>query len=347
MRKGWLILVGLIAVGLGWGRAATQAATGFATPIFQQQWTSGEAITPNFWGPLANATEAKQEPYKEAADGQRTVQYFDKGRMEMTRGAITNGLLATEIVTGRIQRGDATFEQHAPPAIPMAGDPDTTGATYAALATKGQQLLAPAPDTTNSDAASLALSASGDVTVNPKSGSQPPAYAFTLYDGATKHNVARAFADYRALAGLGTIGYAISEPFVATVKVAGTPRAVLIEVFERRVLTYTADNPATFQVEMGNIGQHYYQWRYGPGVATTPTTAPPTNPSATVAPIRPGILPANATSCPIIYPVKGSMQNGMKTYDPPGSPTYFGTKPEICFISPADADAAGYHAKKT
>jgi hypothetical protein len=37
---------------------------------------------------------------------------------------------------------------------------------------------------------------------------------------------------------------------------------VMVQVFERRVLTYTADNPPAFQVEMGNIGQHYYQWRY-------------------------------------------------------------------------------------
>jgi len=31
------------------------------------------------------------------------------------------------------------------------------------------------------------------------------------------------------------------------------------------VLTYTAANPVTFQVEMGNIGQQYYQWRYPAG----------------------------------------------------------------------------------
>ena len=45
-------------------------------------------------------------------------------------------------------------------------------------------------------------------------------------------------------------------------KVAGQQRTVLIQVFERRVLTYTAANQPAFQVEMGNIGQHYYRWRY-------------------------------------------------------------------------------------
>jgi hypothetical protein len=61
------------------------------------------------------------------------VQYFDKGRMELTNGAITNGLLASEIIKGQIQVGDATFQQKASPAIPIAGDPDNPGPTYAQL----------------------------------------------------------------------------------------------------------------------------------------------------------------------------------------------------------------------
>src|SRR5690606_35166227 len=35
------------------------------------------------WGPKAN-TEALSEPYAESPGGQRTVQYFDKARMEIT-----------------------------------------------------------------------------------------------------------------------------------------------------------------------------------------------------------------------------------------------------------------------
>ena len=34
-------------------------------------------------------------------------------------------------------------------------------------------------------------------------------------------------------------------------------------------VTYTSGNPAAFQVEFGNIGQHYYQWRYN-GTTATP-----------------------------------------------------------------------------
>jgi hypothetical protein len=36
-----------------------------------------------------------------------------------------------------------------------------------------------------------------------------------------------------------------------------------VQAFERRVLTYNPDNSDGWKVEAGNVGQHYYQWRYG------------------------------------------------------------------------------------
>src|SRR5690348_6074187 len=126
------------------GMVSTRAASSYADPQFKTQWDQGEAITPNFWGPLANAKEGQQEEYKEASGGKRLVQYFDKGRMELTNGKVTNGLLAAEIIKGQVQVGDATFQGKAPPAIPIAGDPDNPGPTYATLATKAVSLLATA-----------------------------------------------------------------------------------------------------------------------------------------------------------------------------------------------------------
>ena len=73
------------------------------------------------------------------------------------------------------------------------------------------------------------------------------------------------FADFRdnpAFGGVLTIGLAITEPVWAEVRVNGVPRRVLIQAFERRVLTYTPSNDPAFQVEYGNIGRHYYTWRY-------------------------------------------------------------------------------------
>ncbi len=58
-------------------------------------------------------------------------------------------------------------------------------------------------------------------------------------------------------------GYPITEAYWSRVRVAGEERDVLWQCFERRCLTYTPDNPARFQVEASNAGQHYYRWRYG------------------------------------------------------------------------------------
>ena len=47
---------------------------------------------------------------------------------------------------------------------------------------------------------------------------------------------------------------------------------VLVQAFERRVLTHAPDNPDGWRVEAGNVGQHYYQWRYSQ-LGTSPITA--------------------------------------------------------------------------
>jgi hypothetical protein len=57
-------------------------------------------------------------------------------------------------------------------------------------------------------------------------------------------------------------GFPISEAYWAQVAVNGVPQDVLVQVFERRVLTYTPNNTPEWQVEAGNVGRHYYEWRY-------------------------------------------------------------------------------------
>jgi hypothetical protein len=55
----------------------------------------------------------------------------------------------------------------------------------------------------------------------------------------------------------------VSEPYWVRARVGGVERDVLVQVYQRRVLTYIPDNPAGWRVEMGNVGRHYYRWRYG------------------------------------------------------------------------------------
>ena len=94
-------------------------------------------------------------------------------------------------------------------------------------------------------------------------GATPRVFDFPSYDDTTKQFVLRSFAQYREQVGLDAVGYAISRPITELVPVGGKPTIVTYQLFQRRVLTYTATNPTDFQVEMGNVGQHYYQWRYG------------------------------------------------------------------------------------
>ncbi|MDQ6907450.1 MAG: hypothetical protein M3176_11525 [Chloroflexota bacterium] len=290
----FLLLVSLV------GMASIQAASSYADPQFDAQWKQGEAITPNFWGPLANAKDGQDEAYKEATGGKRKVQYFDKGRMELTGGKVTNGLLASEVIKGQIQNGDATFQGQPPPAIAIAGDPTNTVPTYATLATKAVSLLGAAQSKTGSNVTATISATTGDVTA----GTPPAAPETTIsaFDTDTKHNVPKVLADYRDKAGLQTIGLAISEPFRANVKVGGKATDVMIQVFERRVLTYTASNPDAFKVEMGNIGQHYYQWRYpSKPAASAPASASPSAPAP--APSGPTTAPGVAGSKTLPTPV--------------------------------------------
>ena len=72
-------------------------------------------------------------------------------------------------------------------------------------------------------------------------------------------------------------GLPITEAYWSEVAVGGTPQDVLWQCFERRCLTYTPDNAAPWQVEMGNVGQHYYAWRYGEEPTPPPAEGPTQN----------------------------------------------------------------------
>jgi len=263
----------------------TQAASAFADPHFQTQWQQGEAVVPNFWGPLSLARDGQQEAYKEAASGQRLVQYFDKTRMELTNpatGTVTNGLLTVELKSGKMQLGDATFEQRQPAKVNIAGDPGNDGPTYADLA----QL----PERTEQSFSSNVFYAfdkkSGKFTGN-HSGAHFPFTYVSSPDNRYGQFVYQIFYDFIKTLPLPmeqTTGYPISPVIDATVLIGGKPTSVEIQAFERRVLTYNLDTAAHRNtdttltgVEFGNIGQHYFTWRYGSGAPAPPapvTTIP-------------------------------------------------------------------------
>ncbi|HEX2913041.1 MAG TPA: hypothetical protein VH186_19710 [Chloroflexia bacterium] len=263
--------------------AAPAQAEGFVAPPFEQQWNAtdravatGQVSRTYFWGPQAFAHTS--EVYNESPEGQRQVQYFDKARMELSKrpgldpNYVTNGLLTVELVTGQLQVGDNSFLTRAPSTQPVAGDPlnNANVPTYATFnhgrLTFGTSGAVPAPDRVG-QSLNEAIDAAGTISTLPE---LPRSVKYSRYFKETGHNLADIFDNFFKTAPLGedkwlaVMGYPITEPFwvQGKVRVGGQPNDVLVQLFQRRVLTYTPANPAGFQVEMGNIGQHYYVWRY-------------------------------------------------------------------------------------
>jgi hypothetical protein len=246
------------------------------------------------WGPEANSDVLK-EPYAESPGGQRTVQYFDKSRMEITHPDgeptsiwyVTNGLLVVELITGQMQVGDNLFEDREPAEVPVAGDlSDDEGPTYLTFA--GQLDAAPAEI---GDVYTSRVSRSGQVTNDPTLVAQGVTAAHL--DEVTGHAVATPFWAFMNSTGLVhqggqfvedllfkdplfATGRPITEAYWAEVLIGNVPTDVLMQCFERRCLTYNPSNPEGWQVEAGNVGIHYYEWRYG--TEQEPIDPPPGDP---------------------------------------------------------------------
>ncbi|MHB8646847.1 MAG: hypothetical protein ACYDAR_13740 [Thermomicrobiales bacterium] len=316
MRKRGLYLRWRLVIILGLLSGSLTLATGvraepdFLDVAFRSVWeradlpTESGAVTRTFvWGPaLFIAPDGpklpRTEPYRDLADGLRTIQYFEKARMELTtpdKGRVTVGLLVREMVSGMLQLGDTQMEPYAPAGVPVAGDPTNNPCpTYATLAkvasiTPGVNT---APDRTGM-AISGALKTDG--TVIPVTGIADPT-TYSYYVPETKHNIAAPFWTFLTQEGpvIGgdgklttgklfdppffAVGLPITEPYWTKAIVGGKARDVLVQAFERRLLTYTPANPDGFKVEMGNVGAAYTRWRYGPVAEPPPvTTVEPNN----------------------------------------------------------------------
>lgn len=266
-----------------WQRADLPVAAGAAT----RSW---------LWGPSAFAVT--REPYRETRGGTRAVAYLDKARLELTDPdrppddpwAVTSGLLAKELLTGLQQVGDAAFIRRQPAAVPVAGDPDDQAApTYATLG----RVLDAAPlgegepivwtiDRTGRIEQQARLAQYG-VLAGPLVAETGHRVASVFWDFLQQRGVVYAGGMFRTDSlfrpPFAVTGFPITEAYWTRAKVAGIERDVLVQCFERRCLTYTPDNPPGWQVELGNVGQHYYRWRYGvlPSgpVPNDPTTMAP------------------------------------------------------------------------
>ncbi|MBN9392346.1 MAG: FHA domain-containing protein [Chloroflexi bacterium] len=256
-------------------------------PDFLKLWSRTDSLVLSnqvsrtyLWGP-APFTGAIQEPYVESPGGTRLVQYFDKSRMEITHPEgsksdvfyVSNGLLVQQLVSGMLQLGDNKFEKREPSTTGVAGDnDDTSGPTYKALG----KLTATTSNAEGQPVAKAVDRAGNTRDANSEFGQYNITYAH--FEAGVGHNIAKPFWDFLNITGPvqnpdGSIvtgrlfdpvfyatGLPITDAYWAKVKVGGQIKDVLIQAFERRVLTYTPSNSNGFQVEMGNVGRHFKDW---------------------------------------------------------------------------------------
>ena len=264
------------------------AINAFGHVAFEETWrrtdkvlVDAEEVRTWIWGPRP-LTNPRMEDYLDAPDNERLVQYFDKSRMEVTDPShdrdsiwfVTNGLLVVEMMTGNLQTGDELWEAREPAEVNIAGDAtDPDGVTYATFARLAG--FEPLPE---GGTITQAVNRSGNVRNDPYK-AQHRVTAGPLVT-ETNHRVASVFWEFMLSDGLvydgadKTIaplfidpfyatGFPVTEAYWTTVEVGGIAQSVLVQAFERRVLTFTPRNTPEWQVEAGNVGRHYFIWRYG------------------------------------------------------------------------------------
>lgn len=279
----------------------------FADPAFQRTWERydrpvyyGDASRSYTWG--ASITKGLQEPYKEGANGQHLVQYFEKSRMEINDPNadqnnpffVTQGLLARDMIRGEIQEGQNTFRKVTPARIPFGDPDDQTGPTYASF-----NGVLNAPPVPSGQPITATIDRAGNVS---NSADSRGVTSMGVVPGTTtNHSIASVFYSYLTQSGVVyengqnvtaalynpffyVMGMPITEAYWTTVKANNAPRVVLIQCFERRCLTYAPSNPQNFQVEQANTGLQYYNWRY------------PKTPADTTAPVLSNLKTSNITA---------------------------------------------------
>jgi len=219
---------------------------------------------------------------------------------------VTNGLLTVELISGFIQVGEKDFTQYRPACTPMSGDfGDTLAPTYFAFqkVSNTQAGDHPAPDRRGQKITET-IDRNG-VVGNDPSKSVMTGTNLVQFVTETKHNIPAVFWNFLNSSGpvantnnqitneqlivpwFFASGFPISEPYWAKATIRGQVTDVMIQAYERRALTYVPTNQAGFQVEMANIGQHYFDWRYRnagfcAGQPVTTPTPPVPAPTGTI-----------------------------------------------------------------
>jgi len=331
-------------------RAFSAAPAAFADDSFQKLWTlthgpvqSVEVQRSWYWGPKPGST--LNEKFAGSKTGSRLVQYFDKARMEVndpqgdrsSEWFVTTGLLVAEMVSGKQQVGNKQYVAQRPAEIAVGGDglaADPDAPTYTSFR-RVASIRGPgdnrAPNRVGQNI-SATIDRAGTAGDNPALGLYSGAKV-AVYNDVLGHNIPRAMWDFLNLKGvvdrngqnvdgqtladwIFVMGYPITEPYWARVKIGGVYEDALFQLYERRTLAYVPAMPKGWQVQMGNVGQHYYQWIYGGPLPApivplaTPTTAP-SIPASVDAEVSPVVAPVGA---PVTVAISGMRPNESIVY---------------------------------
>ena len=243
------------------------------------------------WG--AGPFSTSYEPANGTPSGNHLVQYFDGGRLEVNdpgadrqaAGFVTGGRVVAELVAGQIRTGSAPADQEARPPTtqPVAGDSGSGAApAYPAFAA----LIAGAPPGDHSGTAiDRRLNADGTVA---QLGNPPAVLLLGHYEPRSRHNIAALFWRFVQDGGAGpsgnwvaTLGLPLAEPLWVRARVGGVGHDLLVQLFERRVLTY--DPAGSGPVALTPVGRHYWAWRYADIQPDRKTAATRTRYDVTVA----------------------------------------------------------------
>lgn len=247
-------------------------------PAIAESWLAadgavlrGEAQRPWVWGPFALAITVEHVP----GTGERRSIYFDKGRIDIAEpdGDRTSpwyaagAPLVTELLAGAVRVGPETWVDREDALIPVTGDmeqPDPI--TYATL---GKLASLPSDSATEAGPNDRKIGARVTALLQP-AGNQllngVPMSDVTIgaYDDVTGRNIAQPFVAWMETLpdpALPVVGHPLTEPYWIDTVIGGENRRVLVQAFERRVLTYVPSNPTPWQVESANSGAHYRLWR--------------------------------------------------------------------------------------
>jgi len=293
------LLVLLQTVALPLGNIGSPAATAsgthdFASPEFQKLWARTDQLVANgqvkrsyYWGPQP-ISDAIWEDSAGSPGGKHLVQYFDKSRMEINDPNgdksnpfyVTNGRLAVELITGEIEENGYPYIFRWPAYIPLG---DNTGneseITYAsfraALNTRSAPSVGAVVEKEIVTDGPLDLISPGTIpTIGAKYNVK-----YSYYESVTGQGIPDVFWNFLNATGpviedgrqvtaplsdpyFYATGYPISDAYWARLTVGGVQVDALLQAYERRVLTYVPSAPEGFKVQMDNVGQHYYDWRY-------------------------------------------------------------------------------------